>query len=1076
MSTHHQPSGRQRLTGLVAVFGILALVAGLPAALLAVGTGPAELPPPDPGHLIPYLSAPDTGALALLALTIAAWGAWAVLTTSLLLEVTARVRRRRTPQLPGLAVPQALAHSLIGAAVLLVAAGPHAIAPSTASALAVATGGHGSRPTVDLGPQAAPKPLSLRVIEPDVAPESPTHTVTRGESLWSIAADEFDDGTRWREIADLNPGDSHGPEHILFSGTVLHLPTARTADSADTEYEVHPGDTLSSIAAERLADPGRWPEIYAASTVAVQPDGTRLRDPDLIRPGWTLNVPTRTAGPVSPTLPSPHEPGQRETGARPRPPLPAHDERRPPGPPAASEGTSQPGGAAPRGSAHSGLTAAPAVPAPVEPEAPTAAWLLAGLSGGGLLAGSLWLLLRRRRAAQSRHRRPGHTLASPPPALAPVEKSVATLGPTRHVDVEHLDLVLRHLAGAQAARQRPMPVLAAVELGAAGTRLHLERTADLAAPWQDERDGRQWLLPHGADPTDIGPLRADQPAPYPLLVTVGTTEATATWLYNLEDLTVALAGNPLYAADYARYLAAEIACNPWSDTVRLDCVGVATELVPMNPDRLRARPAGDREALGESTAHALASTQRTAAAGLDPVAARALDTGPDVWTARLVLMAASEDTPAEVGVLSDLITQHTGSTSSALVLLGAPPGAGMVTIELTAGGRARIPHAGLDLVAVGLTPDEAQGCAALVAAGAGLSDEPVPLQENETEGWRGVTDDGGALRPDLVARRTEPEGDDALASLLPDPDEDYLEAAATRSEDLAVLAPHVTPAARDRVASADPDLDSDLDAWFDEQCPLPRLTLLGPVRARTRGRALAERKAYMTSVLAYLATRPHGVTPDELAEAFGVSATKARVYAGVVREWLGTNPRTGQPHLPDARLAPAALTRGVPVYQVQDVLVDADLFRRLRARGQARGADGMEDLTRALDLVDGEPFAQLRPGAWTWLYDGDRLDQHLTCAVVDVAHLVATRALRDGDLETAALAAETAHRAAPSEHIPLLDLAAVADARGDHRARESALTSVLGADDEEPVPEDLPPRTEEILRRRGWTGGASAAS
>ena len=53
--------------------------------------------------------------------------------------------------------------------------------------------------------------------------------------------------------------------------------------------------------------------------------------------------------------------------------------------------------------------------------------------------------------------------------------------------------------------------------------------------------------------------------------------------------------------------------------------------------------------------------------------------------------------------------------------------------------------------------------------------------------------------------------------------------------DLATLAPKVTHTVRDAVHDADPDLDADVAAWFADDCPLPRLTLLGPVRARTRG-------------------------------------------------------------------------------------------------------------------------------------------------------------------------------------------------------------------------------------------------
>ena len=317
---------------------------------------------------------------------------------------------------------------------------------------------------------------------------------------------------------------------------------------------------------------------------------------------------------------------------------------------------------------------------------------------------------------------------------------------------------------------------------------------------------------------------------------------------------------------------------------------------------------------------------------------------------------------------------------------------------MTSTGRVRLPQAGLDLVAVGLTSDEARGCAALIAAGEDLNDQPIPTDDTATEGWRAYTDAAGALRREHTIPRHTPAQDilGDTTCLLPAPDEDYTTRAATTTQDLADLAPQVPARVRQEVHDADPDLDADVTAWFADDCPLPRLTLLGPVKARTRGTPLVKRKPYMTAVLAYLWSRPHGATPDELADAMNVSVGKGRVYARDIREWLGTNPRTGDQHLPDARRAPEAQARGIGVYQVQDLLVDADLFRRLRVRGQARGAEGLPDLVRALDLVQGPPFSQVRADAWSWLHEGDRLDHHLTCAVVDVAHLVITHALHTG--------------------------------------------------------------------------------
>ena len=196
-----------------------------------------------------------------------------------------------------------------------------------------------------------------------------------------------------------------------------------------------------------------------------------------------------------------------------------------------------------------------------------------------------------------------------------------------------------------------------------------------------------------------------------------------------------------------------------------------------------------------------------------------------------------------------------------------------------------------------------------------------------------------------------------------------------------------------------------------------------------------------------------------------------------MRDWLGVNPRTSQKHLPDARQSTAAKAAGVGVYQVNGLLVDADLFRRLRLRGEARGADGITDLRRALTLVGGQPFDQLRTGGWSWLHEGDRLDQHMLCAVVDVAHIVTTSALKSGDFGQARTAAELAALAAPHEEIPRLDLAAVAAAEGHAREAERILREdVCDRSDDGEAPMELSGRTESIIRSHDWLTPREAAS
>jgi hypothetical protein len=205
------------------------------------------------------------------------------------------------------------------------------------------------------------------------------------------------------------------------------------------------------------------------------------------------------------------------------------------------------------------------------------------------------------------------------------------------------------------------------------------------------------------------------------------------------------------------------------------------------------------------------------------------------------------------------------------------------------------------------------------------------------------------------------------------------------------------------------------------------------------------------------------VTANDVADALGLQPARARKDLGIVRGWLGNDPRTGQLYLPNARQTHAI---GVPAtYAVHGVLTDLDLFRRLRARGQSRGADGIADLQTALSLVSGEPFTNLRPAGWGWLLDGDRIDHIMTCSVVETAHLVTIHALHVGDLGLARFSAETAYRAGPYDETSRLDLIAVAEAAGDDAAAARELVDgVLNRTDDSLGRVGLPDRTTQVIR------------
>ena len=112
---------------------------------------------------------------------------------------------------------------------------------------------------------------------PDTPPESDPessyreYTVQRGDSLWSIAAEQLGDGSRYTEIMELNglnsteihpgmqlrlPADTQTP-----SDPAPDTPPESDPESSYREYTVQRGDSLWGIAAEQLGDGSRYTEI-----------------------------------------------------------------------------------------------------------------------------------------------------------------------------------------------------------------------------------------------------------------------------------------------------------------------------------------------------------------------------------------------------------------------------------------------------------------------------------------------------------------------------------------------------------------------------------------------------------------------------------------------------------------------------------------------------------------------------------------------------------------------------------------------------------------------------------------------
>lgn len=990
---------RRRLTGLLAAAGLAGIIIGLPLLLIATHNVAAPRLGWTWDGIWRALLAPDDGTLLVTIVKILGWISWAILTTTIAVEITSRARHLPVPKLRGLAWPQLLARGLVSA----ILAG--FIATNTLN------------PTTE---PAAAHPTSPAVAAP------------------------------------------------LVATAPLHVP-AKTPRAAET-YTVKRGDTLSEIALDELGDGHAYPRIFKASKTTVQPGGRRLTDPDLIIPGWKLTIPNSHTDQEKPDS----KPDRADDSPAPSP-VPAS--------PAPTVATAAPTTEARPTQATPSVAGSDRVdPAPVLDEAEDGwvdpPWLVAGLAGAGsLLAGALWLALQRRRRAQFRARRPGRTIPVPAAGFAPIEKTLAHAGaPTSEIIIA-IDESLRRLATGLQTSGQPIPTLTALKVTPDTLTARFADPVTLADPWQptDGTDDTEWWAERRSL-DQAGPSEPDSPPPWPQLATIGMDDHDTWHLLNLEALgVITLAGDPDYTTDLARYLVGELAVVPWARDLRIDCVGTCPELAPLNPARVHHHETG---VVADTVAAAVKVHDRLTAASIDHLEdARHAQADDQLWDSRILITTPGA---ADLPVLTDLITKQPGRTATSVLIVGSSATASATEIRVDADGRVQIPSLGLDLIANGLTPSEATGCAAVLAAGDTLDDIPTPLPQDTTQAWEELCDEAGQLRPEhTLPRDADDDADGDASSLMPGEDEHWVTTTANTAEDLAVIAPRVPAEVRLKAEAADPTLDKDLAAWAASTCDRPRLSVLGPMRLRVGPggdpTVVAKRIPYYTNMVAYLAAT-RGATTDQVANAMGLERRRVHKDMSVVRDWLGINPRTGDHYLPDAAHNNQAQLRGIGIYIVEDLIEDADLFRRLRLRGEARGANGLPDLLAALRLVVGAPYEDQRRKARPWLTD-TRPDHHLQCAIVDVAHLVTSIALEADDTRQARAAAELAMLAAPDQHTPALDLATVAAKQGrDDEAAALARSVVEWTDGSGEPPIELPERADRILRTHRWLEPKQQAS
>jgi len=838
------------------------------------------------------------------------------------------------------------------------------------------------------------------------------------------------------------------------------------------------------IAERYLGDPQRYPEIAELNPEHADRHGNY---PDHIEPGWTLRLPAdatdrgpipHATGSATPAPPESRQPAPTPPRAEPSPPAKAAPDRASPGPaeptgppatssveapPEASEG--EPAGVAGFGGAltepHDDADGSPADYHDTDSDVTSDEGLERFVPGGGFVAaGLLAALVIGAAAYQWRLRYPYHRpgLRFTSPTARRLERSLRRSH--QPLDRERLATALRVLASGLADREAAPPdvVGAMVDEGT----VHLLLSApcpDPPSPWQDHGD--RWSLVAGAElPVVEGPL-----SPLPTLTAVGS-QAGIHLLLDLERIGVLhLHGAPTRTRELLRYLAAELACNTWSDQVEVLLAGFdpdeAESLTAVNPDRVRPSASiGEAIRLVRRRVASARTTLRHTGAG-DALTGRVRGLAGDAWMPQVLLVA--DPTAADLTELAELSRElsETGRCAVAVVTTGVlrgVPGTRRVTVTPDGAVHLRLPWIRAVVSAAGLSMGELADLATTMREARTAPPRPVPPAA-ETEPWAAGTDAAGALIQPASEIAALGEIDESLGPSIGGGHFFFPTEADAPSYQ------HASP----MDGPPDPDLDADLRDWYADDPGRPRIGVLGPVLVNAPGVAPESRRRLHAELVVFLAQRgARGADAVQLASALWpdtrvTDAALQRIISRA-RTWLGTT-RTGEPWLCDVD---ESLT-----YRLADgYLFDWHLFRRLRTRAETKGALGEPDLRAALELVRGSPLDGAdRPAAtgdrnpYPWLAESEIHPAHLVATVVDTAHHLAELCLARGDLDGVRWAVRQAwyvDRERSYDH-PWRDLLRAEYATGNLTEVRRLLADLMRLRDAE-VPEDLAPDTYRLIR------------
>ncbi|TLS45743.1 LysM peptidoglycan-binding domain-containing protein [Streptomyces montanus] len=814
-----------------------------------------------------------------------------------------------------------------------------------------------------------------------------------------------------------------------------------TAEESARVVTVHSGDYLSKIAEEELGDGDEWPQLFEASRGKPQPDGLpAISDPNVVYAGQQVTVPgakpdqhepphdsnhgdetdnQETTPPATQKPDGEQKPGKdtgdeqapapgSTTAPAPESSAPSAASSRPAQQPGQEQGspsaTAQPSTSAspsaPSASAEPSATAASS-PATAASETPTSAPadsplnLRTVLGAGALLAAAITGALALRRTLQRRRRQPGEKIAiasETSPAEAQLAAAAEPGGAAR------LDVALRTLAHqlAQQEGAADLPPLRAARIGARAVEVLPE---DLAqgpqAPFVSGKGG-WWVLAADAALLDEEAAR-DVPAPYPGLVTIGSTEAGDLLLLNLGQVpAVLLDGNPVHITEMCTSLALELGMSPWASEVEVVTVGFGEDLPQLLPTARIAHMRHATHALRDLSERLLEAHQmpETSHQPYLLLCVSSLD-ADTAWEFADVIDKAGT-VPVTLIAPASTAAGHFPEAEILNASLSEPQHLDYASTEITV---QRLEHASYLQITAALkvsaqpahpaegpwedVPDEPDNVPG--AEPTAPEESAAPATDADTSpSLTPAADMSGEVFPALLAATSDPSG---LRLLSPAKTSTQAEDEDDPGAETAVPPAPRAPEAGEATVAGESDDGGDTveegtvpeaDEGEAHDLHAPEIRILGPVAVTgVDSTGHGPRIAQLAALLYFRPGRNADVLCSDMdpISPWSLSTLNARVQG--LRRSLGNDP-AGNPYVPRRKSGedPYRLSPGVRC--------DWTRFLQLVERALPLGPSGLTDLERALALVRGRPFGGK---ALPW---AEPYQQEMTTRIIDVAHTVAT--------------------------------------------------------------------------------------